>query len=193
MASKLLVRKIGRVELMKVSLKPHKLAPQKRDIFEKKFGWCYRPPVNPDSRDFNQSIISNESPRKNYSTRSDQIENYFYFTSMDSKESKLECPDEPDTVRTHVYFGMHKFEFITRLKKNQNIFTQVSGTEGAIEDSFALDEAKPQFETCVKLTMLLQCDPKLSKLKFAIYRAALPTFTKQFYNDLSRFLEHNHI
>lgn len=118
MASKQFVRKIGRVELMKVSMKPHKLAPQKRDIFEKKFGWCFRPPVN--HSDFNQSIISNESPRKqnNFSARSDQIENYFFFSSMDSKESKLECPEEPDTVRTHVYFGMHKFEFITRLKKN---------------------------------------------------------------------------
>ena len=117
MASKEFVRKVGRVELMKVSLKPHKLAPQKRDIFEKKFGWCYRPPLNHDRSDVNQSIASDASPRKqNLSARSDQIENYFFFSSMDSKESKIECPEEPDTVRTHVYFGMHKFEFITRLK-----------------------------------------------------------------------------
>jgi len=56
-----------------------------------------------------------------------------------------------------------------------------------------MEEAKPEFETCVKLTMLLQCDPKLSKMKYVIYRAALPGFTKQFYNELSRFLDHNHV
>jgi hypothetical protein len=168
---------------MKVSLKPHTLAPQKRDIFEKKFGFAYRPPVDTPNQSF-------DSPVK---VRSDQIENYFFFSSMDSKESKLECPEEKDTVRTHVYFGMHKFETITRLRKNQNIFTQISGCDEAPGDSFIVNETKPQFETCVKLTMLLQCDPKLSKLKFAIYRAALPTFSKQFYNELSRYLEHNHI
>lgn len=130
---------------MKVALKPHKLAPQKRDIFEKKFGFCFRPPLNHDRSDINQSIHSDASPRKhnNLSARSDLVENYFYMSSMDSKESKLECPEEPDTVRTHIYFGMHKFEFITRLKQNQNIFTQISGAEGAPDGSFIVDETKP--------------------------------------------------
>ena len=31
---------------------------------------------------------------------------------MDSLESKEECPELEDTIRTHIYFGMHKFEQI---------------------------------------------------------------------------------
>ena len=62
-----------------------------------------------------------ESPTKNLnSQRSNILENYFYFSSMDSKEYKIECPEEPNTVRTHITFGMHKFELIKRLKCLEN-------------------------------------------------------------------------
>ena len=67
-------------------------------------------------------MLSDGSPLK-YSARSDQLENFFYFSSMDSKDSKLECPEVKDTVRTHVFFGMHKFEIVSRLKPKTNIFT----------------------------------------------------------------------
>ena len=54
-------------------------------MYEKKFGFSFRPATNGASN----------SPTKNkvHNSASEMIENYFYFSSMDSKESKLECPE----------------------------------------------------------------------------------------------------
>lgn len=93
-----LVRKINRVELIKTKIKPHPLDPQKRDIFEKKFGFSHR---------------------KNANGSADEIDNYFWASSMDSKEMRAECPETKDVSRTHVYFGMQKFEIIRRPIKNK--------------------------------------------------------------------------
>ena len=41
-----------------------------------------------------------------------------------------------------------------------------------------------EYENCVKMTILLQCDPKLPNWKFVAYKLAMPQFTKQYYNDL---------
>ena len=43
---------------------------------------------------------------------SDMIEYYFYFTSLDDKTISEECPLAKDCIRTHIYFGMHKFEVV---------------------------------------------------------------------------------
>lgn len=42
----------------------------------------------------------------------DQIENYFFFSSMDHPDALKECPLVKNFTRTHVHFGMHKFEYI---------------------------------------------------------------------------------
>lgn len=97
-ASMQLVRKINRVELIKTNISPHPLDPQKRDIFEKKFGFSHR---------------------KGASGAADEIDNYFYHASLDSKEMKAECPETKEISRTHVYFGMQKFEIIRRPIKNK--------------------------------------------------------------------------
>lgn len=44
----------------------------------------------------------------------------------------------------------------------------------------------------VKMTGFLQCDPKLSKLKFGLYRAALPTYTRDFYGNLVDYLKNTY-
>lgn len=104
---KSVVKKMNRVEIIHEILKPHALANQKRDILEKKIGFPYRPMLDgPETP--NDSFHHSNSFRAS----ANSVENYFYFSSMDSKESKDLCPAEPDVVRTQVYFGMHKFEFI---------------------------------------------------------------------------------
>lgn len=40
----------------------------------------------------------------------------------------------------------------------------------------------------VKMTGFLQCDPKLSKLKYGLYRTALPSYTRDFYSSLVQYL-----
>ena len=58
---------------------------------------------------------------------------------MDSKESKLECPEQKDQIRTHITFGMHKFEIIKREVETDPDEMKFGGN---------------QTEPCVQLTML---------------------------------------
>lgn len=87
------VHKLGKVNLIQQVIKPHPLMSQKRDMFYKQIGFAHR------ATDF---------PVKDHS-----VSNYFYFSSMDSKDSETLCPVETDVSRTHVFFGMQKFETVT--------------------------------------------------------------------------------
>ena len=100
--SQTLIKKINRIELIHIMNQPHILASQKRDIFEKKFGFAYRP------------IVKSNDDSGGFQIQSDMMENYFFFSSLDDKEIEKECPIPKDTIRTHFYFGMHKFEIIKR-------------------------------------------------------------------------------
>ena len=50
-------------------------------------------------------------------------------------------------------------------------------------------QKESDYENCVKVTLMLQCDPKLSKLKYGLYKAAMPGLTKTFYDNLTKFLD----
>ena len=96
--SKKLIRRVNRVDLVNITLRQHKLDSQKRDTFEKKFSWFNRPVV---THDLNNTLDLRGNPEHSFlSSRSNQqtfdkerLENYFFYSSMDSKESKLECPE----------------------------------------------------------------------------------------------------
>ena len=92
------IKKEGRIELVHQCLKKHPLDDTKRDIFEKKIGFAHR-----------DENMKGDEP----------MSTYFYFSSMDSDESKTYCPEKEGTSRTFIYFGMHKFEYITRKVKQE--------------------------------------------------------------------------
>lgn len=123
--SKKLIRRINRVELVNITIRQHKLDSQKRDTYEKKFSWFNRPIVN---HDLNNTLDLQNNPENSFlSSRSQQtfdkekLETFFFYSSMDSKESKLECPEVEGTTRTHVIFGMDKFEIIKRKKQEDDM------------------------------------------------------------------------
>lgn len=114
-------------------------------------------------------------------TSRDVIENYFFFSSMDDKEIEQECPIPKKVTRTHYILGMHKFELMKRLKSGNDVAKLDINleTNGFEFDSILYSDREDQkYETYVKLTTLLQCDPKLSRLKQGLYKTALPNFTK---------------
>ena len=166
---KYVVKKMNRVEIVHEILKPHAIANQKRDILEKKIGFPYRPMMD------GPETPSDSFHSTSFRASANSVENYFFFSSMDSKESRDLLPAEPDVVRTHVYFGMHKFEFI-----------QVPPCFQGVDKALHAQE-----NMCVKSTFLLQCDAKLSKIKMGLYKTALPKLTKSFYESLNGYLEKN--
>ena len=104
-----MIRKLNRVELINIKYNTHYLAQDKRDIFQKKFSFAYRPPVRDENGDIQK-------------LKSDKVETYFYFSSFDHKDIKSECPVDKDVSRIHIIFGMHKFEIVEKLSKNQVLF-----------------------------------------------------------------------
>ena len=98
------MRRINRVDLVHITLKKHKLDSQNRDTFEKKFSWFNRPAV---THDLNNTLDVQNNPEQSFmSSRSQQafdkekLETYFFYSSMDSKDSKIECPEVNGTTRT---------------------------------------------------------------------------------------------
>lgn len=95
--SKKVIRRVNRVELVNIQLKQHHLDTQKRDTFEKKFSWFNRPAVTHDLNNtldmHNNPDISFISSRSQQTFDKEKLETYFFYSSMDSKESKLECPE----------------------------------------------------------------------------------------------------
>lgn len=168
---------------------PHILENTVRDMYEKKFGFTYRPPVNnKQGYDYNNSKMPNRMAnyedsigkdlnesrnisagfnRSFYKFNPDQVEYYMFSSSIDHKELASQCPLGKDHIRTQVYLTLQKFELVN------------------VESPTDIDQDKYQ----VKMVGFLQCDPKLSKLKYGIYRTALPNFTREFYTSLVAYLE----
>lgn len=44
-------------------------------------------------------------------------------------------------------------------------------------------------QVCVKMTTLLQVDPRISKMQMSLYKAALPKLSKDFVSKLVGFLK----
>lgn len=109
-----------------------------------------------------------------------------YFSSVPSKENKDLCPEQNGVIRTFTHYGMHKFEMVKREKpaSKQKMFSYKDQDE---ENPYKTEQVN--LETCIKMTSLLQCDPKLPNWKFVAYKLAMPQMSKQYYNDLIKFLK----
>ena len=184
-----ILRKVNRVQILHTVNTPHILENTVRDMYEKKVGFTYRPPVTSRIEDqisnsqanFAEEMLKNDASddggvgkngfnvsiagRSSFKFKSDLIEYYMFSSSIDNKEMQSECQPGKDHLRIQVYLTLQKFELVR------------------------VEEAKGNEKYQVKMTGFLQCDPKLSKLKYGIYRTALPNLTRDFYTSLVGYLE----
>jgi hypothetical protein len=106
-------------------LKTNAFLSQKRDIFFKQYGFSMRTP----------SLLQKE----------DQICTYFYYTSMDSADSKAICPEQVGVERTHLYFGMSKYEYV--MVREQEEDEEIKESDDQVK--------QPNMIKCVKITALI--------------------------------------
>ena len=84
------IRKINKVNLYRTRNPVHFLESIQRDTFEKKFGFTHRPPVI--LYDTDQEGEGSGKRQKTHLFKPDQIENYFFSSSVDNNELSEECP-----------------------------------------------------------------------------------------------------
>lgn len=129
----------------------------------------------------NQSIATSHIAQSQYDEQ---------FTERTFKQSEW---DRTSSYTQHKEQTNHKF------RNHYFYFSSVEGEQyppvnDVIRSNIVLGFHK--FETIpatnqVKVTLFMQCDLKLTKIKFGLYKTMLPQTTKLFYKNLNDFMNNN--